>query len=123
VLIVDDSVVVRRTLAKKLRAAGYRIREATNGRDALAVLHAGGISAVVTDLDMPRMTGTELLQEMKRHRQFSNIPVTVLTSRDDELTLSEIGQLEPAAILNKPVTEATITAIISSLCSVDILSS
>ena len=123
VLIVDDSVVVRRTLAKKLRAAGYRIREATNGRDALAVLHAGGISAVITDLDMPRMTGTELLQEMKRQKQFRNIPVTVLTSRDDELTLAEIRQLEPAAILNKPVTEATITAIISSLCSVDILSS
>lgn len=123
VLIVDDSVVVRRTLAKKLRAAGYRIREATNGRDALAVLHAGGISAVITDLDMPRMTGTELLQEMKRQKQFRNIPVTVLTSRDDESTVSEISQLEPAAILNKPVTDATITALINLLNPVEILNS
>ncbi len=115
VLVVDDSVVVRRSLSRKLRTAGCQVREATNGREAMDVLNAGGITAVITDLDMPRMTGIELLQEMKRQKQFRTIPVTVLTSRDDESTLSEVRQLQPAAVLNKPVTDGTVKAIIDSL--------
>jgi chemotaxis protein histidine kinase CheA/ActR/RegA family two-component response regulator len=119
VLVVDDSVVVRRSLTRKIRAAGYEVREATNGREALVVLNAGDVSAVVTDLDMPGMTGKELLQEIKRHKHLRTIPVTVLTSRDDEATLSEIRQLEPVSILNKPVTEETVSAILESLSRSD----
>ena len=115
ILVVDDSVVVRRSLSRRLRAAGYEVREAANGREAMITLNAGGIKAVVTDLDMPRMTGIELLQEIKRQKQLRTIPVTVLTSRDDESLLSEIRQLQPAAVLNKPVTDETVKAIINSL--------
>ncbi len=115
ILVVDDSVVVRRSLSRRLRAAGYEVREAANGREAMIMLNAGGIKAVVTDLDMPRMTGIELLQEIKRQKHFQMIPVTVLTSRDDESLLSEIRQLQPAAVLNKPVTDGTVKAIINSL--------
>ena len=118
VLIVDDSVVVRRSLSRKLRAVGCEVREAANGREAMVALHAGGITAVVTDLDMPKMTGVELLQEIRRQKQFKTIPVTVLTSRDDESLLSEIRQLHSAVILNKPVTDGTVKAIMDALsCS------
>ncbi len=115
VLIVDDSVVVRRSLTKTLQAAGYAVREATNGREALSVLNSADIAAVITDLDMPGMTGLELLQEIKRQKHFHAIPVTVLTSRDDESILSEVWQLQPTAILNKPVTAATFNAILETL--------
>ncbi|MBC7967756.1 MAG: response regulator [Fuerstia sp.] len=120
VLVVDDSVVVRRSVSRKLRAAGYEVREAANGREALVTLYAGGITAVVTDLDMPGMTGVELLQEIKRQKQFKAIPVTVLTSRDDESMLTEIRQLHPAAVLHKPVTDGTIKAILDSLTCSDV---
>jgi chemotaxis protein histidine kinase CheA len=120
VLVVDDSVVVRRSLSKKLRAAGYEVREAANGREAMVVLQAGGVTAVVTDLDMPGMTGVELLQEIKRQKQFKTIPVTVLTSRDDESMLAEVRQLSPAAVLHKPVTDGTIKAILESLICSDV---
>ncbi len=115
ILVVDDSVVVRRTLSRKLREAGFEVREAANGREAMGALNAGGITAVVTDLDMPGMTGVELLQEIKRQKQLKTIPVAVLTSRDDESMLAEVRQLHPAAVLHKPVTDGTIKAIINSL--------
>ncbi len=115
ILVVDDSVVVRRTLSRKLRAAGFEVREAANGREAVVALNAGGITAVVTDLDMPGMSGVELLQEIKRQKQFSAMPVTVLTSRDDESMLADVRHLHPAAVLHKPVTDGTIKAIINSL--------
>ena len=117
ILVVDDSVVVRRTLSRKFRAASFEVREATNGREALVALNAGGITAVVTDLDMPGMTGIELLQEIKRQKHLKSIPVTVLTSRDDESMLAEVRQLHPTAILHKPVTDGTIKVIINSLIS------
>jgi len=115
ILVVDDSVVVRRSLSKRLQAAGFVVREATNGREALSVLHSSAITAVITDLDMPGMSGLELLQEMQRQKHLQKIPVTVLTSRDDEPTLSEVRQFRPNAILNKPVTDAVLKAILESL--------
>ena len=84
------------------------------------MLQAGGITAVVTDLDMPGMTGVELLQEIKRQKQFKSIPVTVLTSRDDESMLAEVRRLQPASVLHKPVTDGTIKAILDSLVSSDV---
>ena len=86
----------------------------------MLALHAGGITAVITDLDMPGMTGVELLQEIKRQKQFKTIPVTVLTNRDDESMLAEVRQLDPAAVLHKPVTDATIKAILDSLICSDV---
>ena len=83
ILIVDDSVAVRRSLSKKLSAAGHRVREASNGRDALDLLKSSGFAAVVSDIDMPVMNGIELLQEIRRRRELQAIAVTVLTSRDE----------------------------------------
>jgi len=118
ILVVDDSVVIRRSLTRKLKAIGYDVREASNGRDALSVLRAGGITAVVTDIDMPGMNGFDLLQEMKRQKQLQAIPVTVLTSRDEDRMLTEIRNLQPASVLTKPVTDVTVTAIIESFTCV-----
>ena len=123
ILIVDDSVTVRRSLSKRLRAAGYDVREAGNGREALDVLKTGGITAVVTDIDMPGMNGVELLQEIKRQKQLQKLPVAVLTSRDEESMPREIALLQPAVILNKPVTDETIAAIIESFSRVSSLNS
>ena len=123
ILIVDDSVTVRRCLSKKLRAVGYDVEEASNGREALEFLKAGRITAVVTDVDMPGMNGIELLQEIKRRKSLQEIPVTVLTSRDEESIVPETSHLQPAAILSKPVTDGTIAAIVESFAGVGCLNS
>jgi chemotaxis protein histidine kinase CheA/CheY-like chemotaxis protein len=123
ILIVDDSVVVRRSLSRKLNAAGYATREAGNGNAALKVLRTHDVAAVVTDVDMPEMSGIELLQEMKHQKQFRDIPVTVLSSRDSEAMPHEIPELQPANVLAKPVTDETITAIVEMLSAAEALSS
>ena len=122
-LVVDDSVTVRRSLSKKLGAMGYDVDEASNGREALGILRTGGFAAVVTDIDMPGMSGIELLQEIKRQKQLQEIPVTVLTSRDAESIRPEIMHLQPAAILSKPVTDGTVAAIVESITGVRCLHS
>jgi CheY-like chemotaxis protein len=119
ILIVDDSVTVRRSLSKKLRPLGYDTLEARNGREALDVLKTGGIAAVVTDIDMPGMNGVELLQEIKRQKHLQQLPVTVLTSRDAESMPQELRHLQPTAIIGKPVTDGTVAAIVESLSCAD----
>lgn len=114
VLIVDDSIVVRRSLTRKLTDAGFAVREAGNGQAALRILRTGEITAVVTDVDMPEMSGAELLREMKRHKQMRSIPVAVLSSRDEESMPNEVRELRPAVILAKPVTDETITALLET---------
>lgn len=79
----------------------------------MKLLRCGGISAVVTDIDMPRMNGLELLQEIRRQRQFQAIPVIVFTSRDDLPTITQLKDSGAAGVLSKPVTEDTITAILA----------
>ncbi|MCA9035554.1 MAG: response regulator [Planctomycetaceae bacterium] len=117
VLLVDDSVVIRRSLSKKLSSAGLKTLEAENGLEALRLLKSHSVMAIVTDIDMPGMNGVELLQEIRRHPRLNQLPALVLSSRDDESMPEEISKLNPTAVLSKPVTDETISSIIK-MCAV-----
>ena len=107
-------MVIRRSLTRRLKAIGFDVSEACNGKEALAILRSVGIAAVVSDIDMPGMNGLDLLHEMKRQKSLQDIPVTILTSRDEDRTVAAIRSLQPDALLNKPVTDVTVTAIVDS---------
>lgn len=77
VLLVDDEPVLRKLISSYLVAAGYVVRAAVDGLDALQKLRAGVPDVIISDLDMPRMSGIELLQ-IVRHR-FPQLPVIAIT--------------------------------------------
>ncbi len=81
VLVIDDEAQIRRFLAISLRAQGYRVAEAANGRAGLDALAATGADLVVLDLGLPDMDGREVLREL---RAFSTVPVLVLSVRSAE---------------------------------------
>lgn len=92
-LVIDDEAQIRRFLGIGLRAQGYRVLEAGNGRDALAVIAgaAGGIDLVLLDLGLPDLDGRDVLREL---RSFSAVPVIVLSARSGEqekVTLLDAG--------------------------------
>jgi len=82
ILVVDDSLSVRKVIEKHLLTLQYRVELAVDGLDALEKLRSHRISLVLTDLEMPRMHGFELIAEMRRHEGTRNIPIIVVTSRD-----------------------------------------
>jgi chemosensory pili system protein ChpA (sensor histidine kinase/response regulator) len=82
ILVVDDSLSVRKVIEKHLLSLQFRVELAVDGLDALEKLRARHISLVLTDLEMPRMHGFELIAEMRRHETFRKVPVIVVTSRD-----------------------------------------
>ena len=64
-LLVDDSVSVRKVVAKLLARGGYRVTTAADGVEAVEKLREGRFDALLTDLEMPRMSGYELLEEVR----------------------------------------------------------
>jgi two-component system chemotaxis sensor kinase CheA len=85
VLVVDDQFTVRELQRSILRASGYRVEVACDGREALDVLRAAGdFDIVVTDLQMPELDGLELLAAIRADPDRSSLPVVVVTSRGSE---------------------------------------
>ncbi len=82
-LVVDDSVTMRRIVTNSLKALGYSsFVEAEDGRDALAKLGAdGGINFVITDWNMPNMTGLELTQAIRGNSNTEDMPILMVTTR------------------------------------------
>jgi len=78
VLLVDDEPLIRRLITGYLVAAGYVVRAAVDGLDALQKLRGGLPDLIIADLDMPRMSGIELLH-IVRHR-FPHLPVIAITA-------------------------------------------
>jgi DNA-binding NtrC family response regulator len=66
ILIIEDDASVRRVLAQVLADAGYQVSEAATGRQGLAQFHAQPVDLVLTDLDMPEMTGLDVILELTR---------------------------------------------------------
>ena len=87
ILVVDDSMTTRTLEKSILEAHGYRVRVAFDGMEALGQLRAERADLVVTDVQMPRMDGFELLDAMKKDSNLNRIPVIVVTSlerREDQ---------------------------------------
>jgi two-component system KDP operon response regulator KdpE len=80
VLVVEDDAAVRRALKTSLRARGIEVAESATGADAIVIAADGNIDVVFLDLGLPDMDGVDVL---RRIRTFSEVPVVVLTVRDD----------------------------------------
>ncbi|MDJ0730254.1 MAG: response regulator [Crocosphaera sp.] len=82
VLIIDDSVMVREMLSMSFTKAGYEVEQARDGQEAWEKLR-GGLSCalILCDIEMPRMTGLELLSRLQEDKKLSAIPIAMITSR------------------------------------------
>ncbi|MFM7228648.1 MAG: response regulator [Cyanobacteriota bacterium] len=85
VLVVDDSRMVRESLARALEGWGYRVEKAADGQEALERLQDSGVELVVTDVEMPRLDGFGLVRRLRACDQpMASLPVLILSSRDRE---------------------------------------
>jgi chemosensory pili system protein ChpA (sensor histidine kinase/response regulator) len=106
ILIVDDSVNVRRFLASTLTKAGYQVEQAIDGQEAFDRLEQGlSVQAVICDIEMPRLDGFGLLTKLKAQPALRHIPVTMLTSRSGEKHRRLATQLGAEAYFPKPYNE------------------
>lgn len=84
ILVVDDSITVREVERQLLQRRGYHVEIAVDGKDGLNALKAGRFDLLVTDVDMPRMTGIELIRALRKESRFADLPVIIVSYKDRE---------------------------------------
>ena len=80
IMTVDDSASIRQMICFTLKEAGYEVVEASDGEDALTKLEGNHIHMMITDLNMPRLNGMELVQRMRAMPGYKYIPIIMLTT-------------------------------------------
>jgi type II secretory ATPase GspE/PulE/Tfp pilus assembly ATPase PilB-like protein/CheY-like chemotaxis protein len=104
ILFVDDDAMLRHLAANILETSGYRVRQARDGAEALAVIASGDdISLVITDLQMPGIDGTELVHRLRGNRQTAMLPVIVLTGSDQQDTEVRLMDAGADDYIRKPI--------------------
>ncbi|PWT99770.1 MAG: response regulator [Terriglobia bacterium] len=107
VLVVDDSAAIRKILQRVLRQTGMAIRtihEAGNGEEALEVLKQHTVALVLTDINMPKMDGLQLLAALKASVAWNRIPVVMITTEGGEAKVGEAVKLGATGYVRKPFT-------------------
>jgi chemosensory pili system protein ChpA (sensor histidine kinase/response regulator) len=115
VLLVDDSVSVRKFVGGMLERAGFRVVTARDGAEALQQLAESPVDVVVTDLEMPRLNGYELIRDLNREPSTCGLPVVVLTTRAGAKHVNLARELGVEHYIAKPVDEASFVQLIESL--------
>ena len=80
-LVVDDSMLIRYTVCRFLEERGFAVESATNGVEALEVLARVRPNLIVTDMQMPKMSGSELITALKSNPDTATIPVIIVAGR------------------------------------------
>ena len=115
VLVVDDSISVRRVASRQLRTLGLEVEEVSNGVEALGRLLTRQYSMVLTDLEMPRMDGFELLAEMRRSPALAALPVIVASTESRPATRRRVLALGANAFLAKPIDQDELARVAGAL--------
>ena len=80
-LVVDDSMLIRYTVCRFLEERGFAVESATNGVEALQILERVRPDLIVTDMNMPQMSGRELITVLKQKPETANIPIIIVAGR------------------------------------------
>lgn len=109
-MVVDDSRAIRLILSKTLADLGYEVCQATNGKEAVAVIEReNGISLVLVDWNMPEMNGLEFVQHVRSNPRFDQIPLMMVTTETEMPQMVRALQAGANEYVMKPFTKEIIT--------------
>ena len=118
ILIIDDSLIVRKVLIKTLGMTRLNIEEilqAENGAVALSLLQETKVDLVFLDINMPVMNGMEFMQHLRRDAKLCRLPVVVISTEGSTDRRQTLFEKEIKAYLRKPVTPEQLTETVCSI--------
>ncbi len=119
VVVADDSISVRKFVGRMLEKAGYRVKLASDGLEASEIVAQVGCHLVITDIEMPRMNGYELMAHLRQDPATRRIPVLVVTSRAGAKHRDRALKEGASGFLTKPVQEDQLISTVESLIGSD----
>ena len=115
IMVVDDSITMRRVAERLLVRHGYRVVTAKDGLDAIALLQTELPSAVLLDIEMPRADGFEVAAFIRNHQRLSSVPIIMITSRSGEKHRERARSLGVDRYLIKPYQEEQLLVEVNSV--------
>jgi len=116
ILTVDDSKTMREMVSFTLKAAGYDILEAEDGKVALSVLDGKKIDAIIADLNMPNMNGFELIKALREQPTYRFTPILMLTTEGDTSKKEEGKTAGATGWIVKPFDPEKLVEVVKKVC-------
>ena len=117
ILVVDDSITVRRVTQRLLQREGYRVAMAADGLQALERLQEERPTVVLSDIEMPRMDGFDLARNIRADPRLSDLPIVMITSRIAEKHREHAKELGVDHYLGKPYSEDELMSLVRRYCN------
>jgi len=115
ILTIDDSASIRQMVTLTLSGAGYRVIEAVDGADGFSKATSNKVDAVITDLNMPVMTGIEFIRKFRAHPSSAGVPVVFLTTESDEAMKAEAKAAGATGWIVKPFKQDQLLAVVKKI--------
>lgn len=118
ILIVDDSKTIRSVIKKTLDIAGVpvgELYEAENGQIALDVMKDNWVDLVFADINMPVMTGIEMIQKMSEDKILENMPVIIVSTEGSKTRIEELLKKGVRAYIRKPISPEALRNIVKEV--------
>ena len=116
-LLIDDSLSVRKFIGRMLEGAGYKVQTASDGEEGLRKASAASFRLIITDLEMPKMNGYELIQALRDRPETKATPIIVMTTRAGDKHRQMAQSLGVSSYITKPVEERALIREISQFVS------
>ena len=120
ILVVDDSITVRRVTQRLLQREGYRVVLAADGLQALERLQDERPTVVLTDIEMPRMDGFDLTRNIRSDAHLKDLPIVMITSRIAEKHREHAKELGVDHYLGKPYSEDELMSLVRHYCKIEV---
>ena len=115
ILVIDDESHIRHVLSLKLRKAGYEVTTAADGEEGLHAASSGHPDLIITDLQMPYMTGIDLCRALSERSLTRSIPVIILTARGYALSDEDLLSGNIKEVVSKPFSPRLVIQMVQSL--------
>ena len=119
-LVVDDSITVRRVTQRLLKREGFRVALAADGLQALERLQEEKPAVVLTDIEMPRMDGFDLARNIRGDAKLRDLPIIMITSRIAEKHREHARELGVDHYLGKPYSEDGLIGLVRQYCAAQV---
>jgi chemosensory pili system protein ChpA (sensor histidine kinase/response regulator) len=119
ILVVDDSITVRRVTQRLLQREGYRVVMAADGLQALERLQDERPAVVLSDIEMPRMDGFDLARNIRADARLAGLPIVMITSRIAEKHREHAMSLGVDHYLGKPYSEDELMSLVRHYCAAE----
>ena len=115
ILIADDSESIRQLVEFTLKQAGYNVLKSEDGQEAIQHLNGQSIDLVITDLNMPRVDGINLIREIRKNQMYMTVPVLLLTTESQTAKKDEAKEAGATGWIVKPFVQEKLLAVVQKV--------